>query len=783
MIHMDEQTGGAIPRPTPPYEGTIGRLTADCEPVRMELDGAPEGAPNVVIVLLDDVGFGSFSTFGGPVPAPALERVAADGLRFNQFHTTAICAPTRASLLTGRNHHTVHMGRITEAANSFPAYDTVIPREAATIAEVLRQNGYATGMFGKGHLTPQWELGPAGPFDRWPTGLGFDRFYGFPGAETSQFEPDLYDQTTPIAPYVGRDDYHLTEDMADKAIEWMSQVRAHRPDKPFLCYFAPGAVHTPLHVPDAWLDRFRGFFDEGWDDLRQSIFERQLDLGVIPADTVNTPRPDVIPSWDEYPDRYKPVARRLMEVFAAFLAHTDAQVARLIEAIDAMGEWENTLFVYITGDNGASAEGRIHGTWSLPALQNGAEEDPEFLLEHIDDLGTVRSECHYNVGWAWALDAPFQWMKQVASHFGGTRNGLAISWPRRITDAGGLRTQFHHVIDLAPTILEAAGIEAPAWVNGIRQMPIEGTSMAYTFGDPDVASARRTQYFEMMGNRGIYHDGFMASCFHGRVPWVRFGSAPFDGPQENWELYDIREDFSQNNDLAADRPELLAEMRELFESECLRNGVYPLRDAAMDLPPEARAPSALAGITRMTYTTAHVRMPERSVLNLKNRSYLIWADLEVPADGAEGVIVCQGGSFNGWSIYLDGGVPTWHYNLYGHERTTVVGDQALPPGRHEVRLLFDHDGGFGAGGTATLAVDGVVVGSGRLERSVPVVFSMGGETFDVGIDTGSPVGPYPHGFACTATIHGVTIELLDEVSDATREAVAAGMLHAEAVAQ
>ena len=773
----------AIPRPTPPYAGTIGRLTADCEPSRMEIEGAPDGAPNVVIVLLDDVGFGSFSTFGGPVPAPALERVAADGLRFNQFHTTAICAPTRASLLTGRNHHTVHMGRITEAANSFPAYDSVIPREAATIAEVLRQNGYATGMFGKGHLTPQWELGPAGPFDRWPTGLGFDRFYGFPGAETSQFEPDLYDQTRPIAPYLGRDDYHLTEDMADRAIEWMSQVRAHRPGKPFLCYFAPGAVHTPLHVPDAWLDRFRGFFDEGWDDLRQSIFERQLELGVIPSDTVNTPRPDEIPSWDEYPERYKPVARRLMEVFAAFLAHTDAQVARLIEAIEAMDEWENTLFVYITGDNGASGEGRIHGTWSLPALQNGAEEDPEFLLEHIDDFGTVRSECHYNVGWAWALDAPFQWMKQVASHFGGTRNGLAISWPRRITDAGGLRTQFHHVIDLAPTILEAVGIKAPTWVNGIQQMPIEGTSMAYSFGDPDAASERRTQYFEMMGNRGIYHDGFMASCFHGRVPWVRFGSAPFDGPQENWELYDIREDFSQSNDLAADRPELLAEMRDLFESECLRNGVYPLRDAAMDLPPEARSPTALAGLTRMTYTTAHVRMPERSVLNLKNRSYLIWADLEVPADGAEGVIVCQGGSFNGWSIYLDGGVPTWHYNLYGHERTTVAGDLALPPGRHEVRLLFDYDGGFGAGGTATLAVDGVVVDSGRLERSVPVGFSMGGETFDVGTDTGSPVGPYPHEFACTATIHGVTIELLGEVSDATREAVAVGMLHAEAVTQ
>ena len=784
----------AIPRPTPPYAGTIGRLTEDCQPVALKMEGAPEGAPNVVIVLLDDVGFGSFGAFGGPVPAPGLERVAADGLRFNRFHTTAICAPTRAAMLTGRNHHTVHMGHITETATSYPAFDSVIPREAATVAEVLRQHGYATGMFGKGHLTPPWETGPAGPFDRWPTGLGFDRFYGFLGGETSQFEPDLYDQTTPVAPFEGRDDYHLTEDMADKAIEWMQRIRAHRPDKPFLCYFAPGAVHTPLHVPDAWLDRFRGFFDDGWDDLRQSIFERQLAMGVIPPGTENTPRPDEIPSWDDYPDRYKPVARRLMEVFAAFLAHTDAQVARLIDAIEAMGEWDDTLFIYVTGDNGASAEGRIHGTWSLPALQNGQEEDPEFLLEHIDDFGTVRSQCHYNVGWAWALDAPFQWMKQVASHFGGTRNGLAVSWPRHITDAGGLRDQFHHVIDLAPTILAAAGIEAPVMVNGIEQMPVEGQSMLALFTDPGV-DGRRTQYFEMMGNRGIYHDGFMASCFHGKVPWVRFGSAPFDGPQESWELYDVRDDFSQSHDLADERPELLAEMQNLFHEECLRNGVYPLRDTAINRDPAVRVPRAPAGVRRMTYTTAHVRMPERAVLNIKNRSYRITCDLDVPerpsggpagvpTEGVtEGVIVCQGGSFNGWSIYLDEGRPTWHYNLYGHERTTVAADEALVPGRREVTVLFDSDGGFGAGGMATLAVDGRVVGQTRLERTVPVVFAMGGESFDVGVDTRSPVGPYPHGFACTATIHGVTVELLDEVDDETRAQVAAGMLRAEAVTQ
>jgi len=738
----------------------------------------------VVVVLLDDVGFGAFSSFGGPVDAPGLERVAADGLRFNRFHTTAICAPTRATLLTGRNHHTVHMGRITEAANSFPAYDSVIPREAATVAEVLRQNGYATGMFGKGHLTPTWEMGPAGPFDRWPTGLGFDRFYGFPGAETSQFEPDLYDQTTPIAPYEGRDDYHLTEDLADKAVEWIQRVRAHRPDKPWFCYFAPGAVHTPLQVPDAWLDRYRGAFDEGWDDLRQSIFERQLALGVIPPGTANTGRPDVIPSWDDYPDRYRPVARRLMEVYAAFLAHTDAQVARLIDAIDAMGEWEDTLFVYVTGDNGASAEGRIHGTWSLPALQNGVEEDPEFLLEHLDDFGTERSECHYNVGWAWALDAPFQWMKQVASHFGGTRNGLAVSWPRRITDAGALRDQFHHVVDIAPTILAAAGVAMPTHVDGIEQMPVEGMSMLGAFDAPDV-EGRRTQYFEMMGNRGIYHEGFMASCFHGRVPWVRFGSAPFDGPQERWELYDLRNDFSQGHDLADEQPEQLAEMQELFDAECRRNGVYPLRDSGINRDPAARAPSVPAAVTRMTYTTAHVRMPERTVLNTKNRSYRISCDLEVHAGevNPEGVVVCQGGSFNGWTIYLDDGRPTWHYNLYGHERTSLAAADPLAPGRHLVELLFDSDGGFAAGGHGTLAVDGTVVGQARLERTVPVAYSMGGETFDVGVDTGSPVGPYPNGFACTATIHGVTVEVLAEVDAETRAAVASGMLHAESVAQ
>ena len=500
-------TAAAIPVPTPPFGGSIGELIEDSEGVPLHSRSAPDGAPNIVVVMLDDVGFGSCSTFGGPVPTPACDRVAAAGLRYNQFHTTALCSPTRAALLTGRNHHSVHMGGITEIANSFPGHDSVIPPEAATVAEVLRQNGYSTAMFGKGHITPAWEQSPAGPFDRWPTGLGFDRFYGFVGAEASHWEPALYDQTTPIEPHLGRDDYHLTEDLADKTIEWLQKQKAVAPQRPFFVYFSTGAVHTPHHVAPDWIERFRGRFDQGWDALRDEIFARQHELGVIPSGTANTPRPDEIPSWESYPDRFKPVARRLMEVFCAFLAHTDAQVGRLVDAIEALDQWDNTLFIYLTGDNGASAEGTIHGAWAAPAFQNGVHEDPEWLLEHIDDFGSDRCENHFNVGWAWALDSPFQWMKQVASHFGGTRNGMVISWPARVADAGGLRSQFHHVIDLAPTILDAANVTTPQRVNGIEQQPVEGTSMAYSFDDADAPSTHLTQYFEILVNRAIYHDG------------------------------------------------------------------------------------------------------------------------------------------------------------------------------------------------------------------------------------------------------------------------------------
>ena len=785
MSQPASPTGPSIPGPTPPFAGSVGRLVPESSPVPLEAPSPPPNAPNVVLIMLDDVGFGSCSTFGGPVPTPTVDRVAAAGLRYNQFHTTALCSPTRAALLTGRNHHSVHMGGITEIANSFPGYDSAIPPESATVAEILRRHGYSTGCFGKWHLTPSWEQSPAGPFDRWPTGMGFDRFYGIIGAEASHWEPAVYDQTTPIEPHVGRDDYHLTEDLADKAIEWIQRQKVSAPDRPFFCYFSTAAVHAPHHVAPEWIDQFAGQFDDGWDVLREGIYERQLELGVIPPSTRLTDRPEQVPSWDEYPDRYKPVASRLMEVFSAFLAHTDAQVGRLLDAVDELGLGDDTLVIYLTGDNGASAEGTIHGAWSAPSFQNGVHEDPEWLLEHIDDFGTARCENHFNVGWAWALDSPFQWMKQVASHFGGTRNAMAVSWPGGIEEAGGLRSQFHHVVDLAPTILEAAGIDWPSTVDGIEQMPVAGTPMNYTFetsaADAEaVPSTRTTQYFEILGNRALYHDGWIASCFHGRVPWIRLAGYEFDGPQEIWELYNVADDFSQSQDLAAAHPEKLAEMLELFHHEALANGVYPLRDAGSPRGGELGVPRSLGSIRKMTYTAAHVRMPESSVVNMKNSSHRITAQIVVPDTGASGVIACQGGNMAGWSLFLDedDGRPHYLYNCFGHDLTTVSAADPLDPGEHEITVDYRHDGGFGAGGVVVLSVDGEAVDEARLERTVPIIFSMSGETFDVGVDTGAPVGPYPHGFRCTAGIIGVTLERLKDPDPETRAKMADGRFKA-----
>jgi arylsulfatase len=758
-----------LPLATPKFAGKAERLITHSTPSKLGRNSAPEGAPNIVLILLDDVGFGSFGTFGGPVPTPTLDRIASIGLRYNQFHTTALCSPTRAAMLTGRNHHAVHMGGITEIANSFPGYDSAIPPEAATMAQVLRMSGYATSVFGKWHLAPSWEQSPAGPFDRWPSGLGFDKFYGIIGAESSQWEPPVYDQTTPISPHVGNPGYHLTEDLADQTIAWIERQQASRPNQPFFTYFSTPALHAPHHVAREWIDKFKGQFDSGWDVLREEIYERQLKLGVIPQNTALTKRPEQVPAWSDYPERYRPVASRLMETFAGFLAHTDAQVGRVIDALERLNIIDNTLVVYITGDNGASAEGTIHGAWSAPSFQNGVPEDPEWLLEHIDDFGTAKCENHFNVGWAWALDSPFQWMKQVASHFGGTRNAMALSWPKKIRDAGGLREQFHHVIDLVPTIYELVGIEAPTHVNGIEQMPIHGTSMAYSFDNASAPSTHTTQYFEILGNRAIYHEGWMASCFHGRLPWIRLQGLDFDGPQEVWELYNIREDFSQAVNLADQFPEKLAELQELFHQNAFQYDIYPLRDAGSPRNGEFAVPHSLDGINKVTYTRAHVRMPESSVLNVKNCSWKMTAEIVVPEGGAQGVIACQGGNMAGWSLYIDEfGKPTYHYNWFGHVHSVVMDSEALKPGSHEIVVDFAYEGGFGAGGVATLHVDEREAGSVRIEKTVPLVYSMSGETFDIGVDTGSPVGSYPHLFTCNADIVGVTIERLNEPSAATK---------------
>ena len=773
-----------IPRPSKPFKGRIGRLFSDSKAEALRSDRTLRDAPNILLVMLDDVGFGTCSTFGGPIPTPGVDKVASEGLLYNQFHTTALCSPTRASLLTGRNHHSVHMGGITEIANSFPAYDSSIPLETATIAEILKQNGYSTSCFGKWHLTPSWEQNPAGPFDRWPTGMGFERFYGILGAEASHWEPPVYDQTTPIEPYVGRNGYHLSEDLADKAIEWIHRQRVSAPDRPFFCYFAPPAVHAPHHVSEEWSNRFKGEFDSGWDKLREQIFRKQLAIGAIPKGTTLSKRPNQIPAWSDYPDRYKPVAARLMEVFSGFMSHTDAQVKRVIDAIEELDCFDNTLIVYLTGDNGASAEGTVHGAWSAPSFQNGTHEDPEWLLEHIEDFGTNRCENHFNVGWAWALDSPFQWMKQVASHFGGTRNALAISWPKRIKTPKKFRSQFHHVVDIFPTLLEAANVDLPARVNGILQRPIHGKSMLYSFDSVDAPSTRESQYFEILGNRAMYHDGWIASCFHGRLPWIRFAGYEFDGEEERWELYNINEDFSQSNDVADVYPEKLGSLIEKFDQEAKKYEVYPLRDAGSRRGGDYSVPHSLDGYDRVAYNDKHFRMPEFSVLNLKNVSYNIIAKIELGGTKNSGVIACQGGAMAGWALFLNSrGRLKFVYNWFGKEFTEVCSSDSLAAGVHEIKVNYEHDGGFGAGGFFKLLIDEILLDSKRINRTVPVIFSMSGETFDVGRNTGSPVSDYPNHFPFTGKIISVVLERLNQKDAVTLKEETKGRFAASLNAQ
>ena len=728
-----------LPIPEPKHIGltTYDAKDPDTKFPPIEPVTPPKGAPNVLVVLIDDAGFGSSSAFGGPCKTPNTERLAAAGLKYNRFHTTALCSPTRQALLTGRNHHSVGMGGITEIATSAPGYSSVRPLDAAPIAETLKLNGYSTAQFGKCHEVPVWETSPMGPFRQWPTGSGFEHFYGFVGGETNQYFPAIYKDTVPVEP-PDDPDYHFTADMTDHAIDWMRQQKALMPNKPFFIYYAPGATHAPHQVPSEWSDKYKGQFDDGWDKQRERTFARQKELGVIPADAVLTPRPKEIPAWDDMPEALKPVLRREMEVYAGFMEHTDYHVGRLLDAMERIGVLGETLIYYIVGDNGASAEGTINGTFNEMLMLNGMTgiETPEFLMERIDKLGGPESYNHYAVGWAHAMDTPYQWTKQVASHWGGTRNGTIVHWPDGIRARGEIRSQFHHVIDVAPTILEAAGLPAPTFVNGIQQKPLEGVSMRYSFDDAGAAECHETQYFEMFVNRGIYHKGWTAVTRHS-TPWVVEPLPAID--DDVWELY-APGDWTQSKNIAKEQPQKLHDLQRLFLIEATKYNVLPLDDRRVERfnPDLAGRPVLIRGNTQVLFAGMG-RLSENSVVNIKNKSHAVTALVVVPKGGANGVIVAQGGGFGGWSLYLNGGQPTYCYNYSGLKQFIVRGTKAVPEGEHQVRMEFAYDaGGLGKGGTVTLYIDGEAVGDGRVEASIPMAFSAD-ETCDVGSDTGTPV--------------------------------------------
>jgi len=731
----------------------------------------PAGAPNVLVVLLDDVGFGASSAFGGPCRTPTAERLAAGGLRYNRFHTTALCAPTRQALLTGRNHHSVGMGSITETATSAPGNSSLRPNTMAPLATTLKLNGYSTAQFGKCHEVPVWQTSPLGPFDAWPTGGGgFETFYGFIGGENNQWDPALYNGTTPVdPPATPEEGYHLTEDLTDHAISWVRQQKALMPDRPFFVYFAPGATHAPHHVPLEWADKYAGQFDDGWDVLRERTLARQKELGVVPADTELTARHDEITAWDEMPDELKPVLARQMEVYAGFLEHTDHHVGRLIDALVDLEVLEDTLVYYIIGDNGASAEGTMNGAFNELANFNGmaAVETPEFMVSKMADLGSPDSYNHYSVGWAWAMNSPLQWTKQVASHWGGTRNGTILHWPHGIEERGGLRSQFTHVIDVAPTILEAAGLPEPTMVNGVLQSPIEGRSMLYTFNGPDEPERHDLQYFEMFGNRGIYHRGWSAVTKH-KTPWliVDPDMGPFDA--DVWELYDGSSDFSQARDLAAEQPERLAHLQRLWLIEAAKYRVLPLDDRSGERlnPDLAGRPTLIHGDSQLLFPGMG-RLTENSVVSIKNKSFSVTADVDVPDGPAEGVLIAQGGRFGGWAFYTKDGRAKFVYNVLGIHEFATVSDSAVPAGHHQLRVEFAYDGGgLAKGGGVSLYCDGEQIGTGRVEMTQPMIFSAD-ETTDIGYESGTTVTPdYTAATSrFTGRIHWVQLDLGTDDND------------------
>jgi arylsulfatase len=699
----------------------------------------PQGAPNVVIVLIDDFGFGHPETFGGPIHTPTYSALAGAGLRYNRFHTTALCSPTRTALLTGRNHHINNAGAIMELATAFPGNTGIRPHSVAPLAEILRLNGYSTAAFGKYHETPPWEASVSGPHDRWPTRSGFDKFYGFIGGETNQWAPAVYDGVTRVET-PDDPDYHFTTDMTNQAIAWVQFQQALTPDKPFYVYFATGATHAPHHVPKEYIAKYKGRFDQGWDKLREETLARQIEMGVVPAGTKLTARPGEIPAWDSLTDDQKRLFARQMETFAGFAEHTDHEIGRLVEALRAMGEMDNTLFFYIAGDNGASAEGGPDGSYNEILALNGIVSDVSSQLAHIDEWGGPSTFPHFSIGWAHAGNTPFQWTKQVASHFGGTRNSMVVHWPARLPNARGeVRSQFHHVIDVAPTVLEAAGLPQPTMVNGATQYPMDGVSMVYTFDDPAAADRRTTQYFEMFGNRAIYHDGWVAATRHS-IPWLMARTLPpFD--QDTWELYHVAEDFSQADDLAAENPQKLKELQDVFTREAVRNHVYPLDDRRSERFDAriAGRPDLIGTRAALTLHEGMTGITENAFINIKGRSSAITAEIEVPKGGANGVIICQAGRFGGWSLYMKNGRVHHVYNFGGLQRFTVAAPTALAPGRHTVLYEFAYDGGRpGSGGTSRLSVDGKPVGETRVEHTMPFIYSAD-EGVDVGMDNETPV--------------------------------------------
>jgi arylsulfatase len=723
----------------------------------------PQGAPNVLIVLLDDVGFGASSAFGGPCQSPTAERLAANGLRYTRFHTTALCSPTRAALLSGRNHHMVGMGGITEIATSAPGYNSRRPNSMAPLAEILRLNGYSTAQFGKCHEVPVWETSPVGPFDRWPTGSGFEHFYGFVGGETNQWYPALHDGTRSIdPPATPEEGYHFMADMTDRAIDWVRQQRLLAPAKPFFMYFAPGATHAPHHVPKDWADKYKGKFDQGWDKLREQTFSRQKKLGVIPEECDLTKRPAEIPAWDDGAGDLKPVLARQMEVYAGFFEFTDHHIGRLIDALQQLQVLDETLIFFIIGDNGASGEGTLQGTFNEVIPFNGlnAFETAAFMAARIDKFGSPEAYNHYAVGWAHAMDTPYQWTKQVASHWGGTRNGTIIHWPRGIKAKGEIRHQFHHVIDVAPTILQAAELTEPYMVNGVAQVPMQGVSMLYSFEDPTAAERHETQYFEMVGNRGIYHKGWTAVTRH-RTPWILTGKTPpFD--DDVWELYDTNKDWTQAHDLSKQMQEKLHDLQRLWIIEATRNNVLPMDDRGAE-----RFNSDLAGRPVLVRGSSQILargmggLNENGVINIKNKSHSVTAQLIVPeGKPSQGVILSQGGFAGGWILYVKEGHLTYCYNYAGLEKYVITSSKLLSSGAHQVRMEFAYDGGgLAKGGTVTLYIDGSGVGSGRVERTLPMICSCD-ETSDVGIKRGSPITPEvpTENNAFTGTVQLVVIE-------------------------